>query len=56
MPDNVDEEFFNRADAHILLSNEQLKDLDSHGKVSASMLFATTRVQCLGQCLRVFFS
>lgn len=43
MPNNVDDEFFNRADAHILLSNEQLKDLDSHGKVSASMLFATTR-------------
>ena len=43
MPSNVDDAFYNRADAHIHLSNDQLKELDSRGKVSASMLFATTR-------------
>jgi len=35
--------FLTERTPHILLSNEQLKDLDSHGKVSSSMLFATTR-------------
>lgn len=37
-----DQQFFDRADAHIQLSNEQtLKE--SVGKVSASMLFASAR-------------
>jgi hypothetical protein len=42
MSDNVDDAFFERADAHIRLSNEQLKDA-SRSKVSASMLFSTAR-------------
>jgi len=37
-----DELFFKRADAHIDLANEQLKDA-SRGKVSASMMYATAR-------------
>ena len=42
MPKNVDEAFFNRADAHIQLSNDQMAQV-SAGKVSASMLFGTSR-------------
>ena len=42
MSDTVDDAFFERADAHIRLSNEQLKDA-SRSKVSASMMFATAR-------------
>jgi hypothetical protein len=42
MSDNVDDAFFERADAHIRLSNEQLKDA-SRSKVSASMMFSTAR-------------
>ena len=37
-----DQPFFDRADAHIRLSNEQTRDA-SAGKVSASMLFANAR-------------
>ncbi|WP_322028183.1 DUF3144 domain-containing protein [Burkholderia sp. BCC1977] len=39
----MDEEFYNRADAHINLSNEQLKMVDGRGKVSSSMMYATAR-------------
>lgn len=42
MSDTVDEAFFERADAHIRLSNEQLKEV-GRSKVSASMMFATAR-------------
>ena len=38
----VDEKFFERADQHIDLSNEQLADA-SGGKVSASMMFSLAR-------------
>ena len=43
MGTDVDKEFFDRADAHIGLSNDQLKTVDSRGKVSASMMYATAR-------------
>lgn len=43
MPHDADDEFFNRADAHIRLSNEQLADGLGRGKVSASMLYAVAR-------------
>lgn len=39
---NIDPNFFNRADAHIHLSNSQLADINP-GKVSASMMYATAR-------------
>lgn len=38
----ADPKFFDRADAHIRLSNEQLGD-GAPGKVSASMMYATAR-------------
>jgi iron-sulfur cluster repair protein YtfE (RIC family) len=38
----VDDKFFNRADAHIHLANEQLADA-SKGKVSASMMYGVAR-------------
>ena len=38
----IDPTFYDRADAHIHLSNAQLSDIDP-GKVSASMMFATAR-------------
>ncbi|MDH5535343.1 MAG: DUF3144 domain-containing protein [Betaproteobacteria bacterium] len=38
----TDPKFFDRADAHIHLSNEQMDDI-SRGKVSASMMYATAR-------------
>ncbi len=38
----TDDKFFERADAHINLSNEQLTDT-SNGKVSASMMYSTAR-------------
>jgi len=38
----TDEKFFNRADAHINLSNNQLSNA-SHGKVSASMMYSVAR-------------
>lgn len=37
-----DDKFFERADAHIHLSNDQLKEIE-HGRVSASMMFALAR-------------
>ena len=43
MPDNTDPKFYERADAHIQLSNDQLAQVDSPGKVSASMMYAITR-------------
>jgi hypothetical protein len=43
MPENVDDSFYNRADAHIDLSNDQLKTVDRQGKVSASMMYAVAR-------------
>lgn len=42
MSGEVDPKFYARADAHILLSNEQLAEV-SRGKVSASMLYGTAR-------------
>ena len=42
MPHEHDDQFFERADAHIRLSNDQLKDV-SRGKVSASMLYSASR-------------
>lgn len=38
----LDPKFFERADAHIHLSNSQIGDV-SPGKVSASMMYATAR-------------
>lgn len=50
MAEDRDDEFFNRADAHIHLSNEQLKD-SSRGKASASMMYATARFNTwVGAC------
>lgn len=43
MANKADEAFFQRADAHIKLSNEQISKDVSHGKVSASMLYAAAR-------------
>jgi hypothetical protein len=43
MPKNTDDGFYDRADAHIHLSNDQLAGVDSRGKVSASMLYGTAR-------------
>ena len=43
MPNATDEAFYDRADAHINLSNEQLREFRDLGKVSASMMFGTTR-------------
>lgn len=42
MPQDLDDEFYKRADAHIDLSNDQVKGI-SRGKVSASMMFAVAR-------------
>lgn len=43
MPETTDESFYDRADAHIDLSNTQLQQVQDLGKVSASMMFGTTR-------------
>ena len=40
---NVDDEFYQRADAHINLSNSQITKQIGSGKVSASQMYATTR-------------
>ena len=40
---NIDDEFYERADQHIQLSNQQITEKIGKGKVSASMLFATSR-------------
>ncbi|RYY77195.1 MAG: DUF3144 domain-containing protein [Gammaproteobacteria bacterium] len=42
MTDDTDEKFFSRADAHIMLANEQLAGA-ARGKVSASLMFAASR-------------
>lgn len=39
---NTDDKFYDRADAHIHLSNSQLREIGA-GKVSASMMYATAR-------------
>ncbi len=39
---SVDDKFYERADAHINLSNEQLKEIGS-GKVAESMMFSLAR-------------
>ncbi|MFC3941193.1 DUF3144 domain-containing protein [Pseudomonas gingeri NCPPB 3146 = LMG 5327] len=43
MSETTDDSFYDRADEHIHLSNEQLKRFDDFGKVNASMMFGTTR-------------
>ncbi len=43
MADATDHAFYDRADAHIELSNEQLKTYGNLGEISASMLFGTSR-------------
>lgn len=42
MTTNADDDFYNRADAHIHIANEQIEKVD-RGKVSASMMYATAR-------------
>lgn len=42
MAQKPDDAFFDRADAHIELANQQVAGTDN-GKVSASMLYATAR-------------
>jgi len=42
MTEKIDEAFYERADAHINLSNQQLKDA-ALGKVSASMMYGLAR-------------
>jgi hypothetical protein len=50
MPKETDEKFFERADAHISLANNQVKD-ETRGKVSASMMYATSRFNAwVGAC------
>ncbi len=39
----VDDEFYKRADAHIQLSNEQITEKIGRGKVSASFMFSVAR-------------
>ena len=39
----VDSEFYDRADAHISLSNEQLSEQVSPGEVSASFMYTAAR-------------
>ena len=40
---NTDDKFYERADAHIHLSNAQISGYVAKGKVSASMMYATAR-------------
>ncbi|MBS9726352.1 DUF3144 domain-containing protein [Pseudomonas stutzeri] len=40
---NTDDKFYERADAHIQLSNDQISGYVAKGKVSASMMYATAR-------------
>jgi hypothetical protein len=42
MPRDADDAFYERADEHIRLSNDQMGDV-ARGKVSASMLYGTSR-------------
>ncbi|USH01089.1 DUF3144 domain-containing protein [Grimontia kaedaensis] len=39
----IDDEFYERADAHIHLSNDQISETATFGKVSASNMYATAR-------------
>ena len=43
MPKDADEGFYDRADEHIRLSNEQLAKQPDRGKVSASTLYSASR-------------
>ena len=43
MTEQTDDEFYQRADAHIELSNQQISEPAGRGKVSASMMYATAR-------------
>lgn len=43
MAQETDPAFYDRADAHINLSNDQITKELGHGKVSASMLYAASR-------------
>lgn len=40
---DVDDRFYDRADAHINLSNQQISEDIGPGKVSASMMYSTAR-------------
>jgi len=40
---DIDDKFYDRADAHIELSNGQINEVESAGKVSASMMYANAR-------------
>ncbi len=40
---DVDDGFYDRADAHIHLSNDQISGQVTRGKVSASMMYANAR-------------
>jgi vacuolar-type H+-ATPase subunit E/Vma4 len=42
MTTETDDDFYNRADKHIHIANEQIENAD-RGKVSASMMYATAR-------------
>jgi vacuolar-type H+-ATPase subunit E/Vma4 len=42
MTTQADDDFYNRADTHIHIANDQTEKV-SRGKVSASMMFATAR-------------
>ena len=39
----IDDRFYDRADAHIQLSNDQINETETRGRVSASMMYATAR-------------
>ena len=39
----VDEEFYDRADAHINLANDQISENTGRGKVSASFMYSVAR-------------
>ena len=43
MASEVDDGFYDRADAHIHLSNDQIRESVGRGKVSSSMMYATAR-------------
>ena len=43
MPKDAGADFYTRADAHIHLSNDQLKQVEDRGMVSASMMYAVAR-------------
>lgn len=45
MSRDTDSEFYDRADSHIALANEQAQETEL-GKVSASLMYATARYNC----------